>query len=512
MENNNLWTEKYRPKKISDYYINKNLLKKVTDWINIFKGPIDTGFFPLLLLHGPPGSGKTTLANLIFKTNNYHVIEYNTSISRNKKFIKDHLMRIGKYHISLNSKKKISNGVILDELDGINTSEKSSITELIEFLDPKKKSKIKKCSYPVICTCNSIKDKKLQVLIKKGLALKIDRPTKKNCINLLNKICKNENITLNENLLNTIIKNSNSDYRQVINITYQYYIGIKQKNKNLIFIDHKLSNNNNQLDDSNNQLSNNNNQLDDSNNQIDDNNNNEVKSLNDKQLDMITDNKDLNNKDLNNKDLNLEEYKLNSFITGDSALDKIKYFINNYHSINSIIDYISSDLYIFYLNMYNNYIYIYYTLNKKNSSNNTDVIIKNLNNILKYSKCLTDADKYIKFIYKTQNWDIIYYPVYLGIVFLITEFCKLKQNINFNRTLHLTHHNDYNYMKQELSILKKSIKQNNQILCQELNSINIYYLLKLEEKKPILGLDEKGTQLLKPYQKIIDKIDSILDL
>lgn len=56
-----LWTEKYRPKKVEDYvFRNSKHKKQVESWI-------EDGAIPHLLLSGSPGIGKTTLAKLLFR-------------------------------------------------------------------------------------------------------------------------------------------------------------------------------------------------------------------------------------------------------------------------------------------------------------------------------------------------------------------------------------------------------------------------------------------------------------
>ena len=77
-----MWSEKYRPQIISDMIGNEESRAAIMEWFAKWK----KGTKPLLLV-GPPGIGKTTLARLLLQEHNYYVIELNASDVRSQKSV-----------------------------------------------------------------------------------------------------------------------------------------------------------------------------------------------------------------------------------------------------------------------------------------------------------------------------------------------------------------------------------------------------------------------------------------
>ena len=94
VNDNILWLEKYRPKTLSEYLGNKDIIEQVKGWITKFKNK-DEKVERFLLLHGKPGIGKTTLAHIIFNEYNYDIVEINASEQRSKKKIHERIGVIG---------------------------------------------------------------------------------------------------------------------------------------------------------------------------------------------------------------------------------------------------------------------------------------------------------------------------------------------------------------------------------------------------------------------------------
>ena len=104
-----MWSEKYRPKNIVDLVGNEEARYDFVEWFTKWK----KGTKPILLV-GPPGVGKTTLAKLAAKQFGYDMIELNASDVRNKGRIQEILQPI------LGSESLLGHPMIfIDEVDGI---------------------------------------------------------------------------------------------------------------------------------------------------------------------------------------------------------------------------------------------------------------------------------------------------------------------------------------------------------------------------------------------------------
>ena len=127
----------------------------------------DLSFKRGIYIYGAPGSGKTEFVIHILKQMNYDIVKYDAGDIRNKSIIDaitKHNMA-DKSVISLLHKKAKPIAIVMDEIDGLNgSSEFNSIQEIIDIItkDKDNKKQINLC--PVICTCNSIKHKKLNLL------------------------------------------------------------------------------------------------------------------------------------------------------------------------------------------------------------------------------------------------------------------------------------------------------------------------------------------------------------
>jgi DNA polymerase III delta prime subunit len=104
-----LWTEKFRPHKVSDAILPSHLK-------NQFQKYVDTGNIPNLLLAGPPGLGKTTIAKAMVEEigSQFHMI--NASLNGNIDTLRNEIAEFSS-SVSMNGKRKY---VILDEADYLN--------------------------------------------------------------------------------------------------------------------------------------------------------------------------------------------------------------------------------------------------------------------------------------------------------------------------------------------------------------------------------------------------------
>ena len=230
-DTNDLWQEKYRPKRLSEYLDYQKYADRINSWIRPIRETSRTPR-PFLVLYGEPGVGKTTMAHCIYEEfGDYSVIECNASEARTKDELHK-VLQTGTYVHEFTAKGIIKKrvGIIMDELDGIYGNELDGIGEIINntFMEPLDR-KVKgykdldhHVRYPVILTSNSLKGEKYKAILDHAVAIKVSLPTVESLVHLGSRICAAEGIPLTKIKLRQLaILDSAMDYRVLISNLYR---------------------------------------------------------------------------------------------------------------------------------------------------------------------------------------------------------------------------------------------------------------------------------------------------
>jgi replication factor C large subunit len=196
------WVEKYRPKNFRDIKGQNEVIDKVRKFLEDFN---KKGSKKAIVLHGPPGTGKTTIAHVIGKETNSEIFELNASDLRDKKRLEE-VLRPAMEQKSLINQGKI---ILVDEVDGISTVDRGGLGEFVELLEASK--------YPVIVTANDIWDKSLSPLRKQAELIQLKNIDYRIIKEVLADILKKEKSFIQDEVLTRIAVKSRGDLRAAIN-------------------------------------------------------------------------------------------------------------------------------------------------------------------------------------------------------------------------------------------------------------------------------------------------------
>ncbi|KAF2689629.1 DNA replication factor C, large subunit [Lentithecium fluviatile CBS 122367] len=224
-----LWTTKYAPTSLNQICGNKATVEKLQRWLQRFPkslktnfklaGPDGSGVFRAVILHGPPGIGKTTAAHLVAKMEGYDIVESNASDTRSKKLVEQGLRGV----LSTNSlhgyfasdgksveqsKKKMV--LIMDEVDGMSAGDRGGVGALAAVC--------KKTEIPIVLICNDRRLPKMKPFDYVTYDLPFRRPTVDQVRSRIMTIAFREGLKMLAPVVNALIEGSHADIRQVVNM------------------------------------------------------------------------------------------------------------------------------------------------------------------------------------------------------------------------------------------------------------------------------------------------------
>ena len=238
------WTERHRPTSESHLEGNETQRQKIRKWLDDWKNGVPKN--KAILLVGPPGVGKTTVARAIAHDMGWSVIELNASDARNAASIRKAATK-GATHRSLffnpeeNDKKTL---ILIDEVDhlsgGLRSVSESRINDAIKVnLDSNDSVQLKgdtggkaellkllaETKQPVILACNEVMGlwgkssnwrstrDRFQRLVT---TINFDRASKDALRNIARRVLKSENVEYDTSAVEALVTNNPGDLRALV--------------------------------------------------------------------------------------------------------------------------------------------------------------------------------------------------------------------------------------------------------------------------------------------------------
>ena len=199
-----LWTDKYKPRTLSEVVGNEKAKSKLIEWAKAWK----EGRIPekkAAFLYGPPGTGKTVTVEALANDLGFELIETNASDFRTEAQIK-RVVGSAAQAASLTGKPRM---LLFDELDGIvGTADAGGLKAIMDI--------IKQARCPVVLIANNPWDPKFRALRDMCMMVEFKRVGKRDIIKHLQRICEREGIRADRKALAFLAERADGDVRSAV--------------------------------------------------------------------------------------------------------------------------------------------------------------------------------------------------------------------------------------------------------------------------------------------------------